>query len=258
MAVAHAVKPGMHMAFCSRDVKSAKADLLRIVTEIREHLEPQEAVPAIALADGGTGATAGLASNYALPTLNASNAPVTISARALTLTGTTVDSRAYDGTTVATLSGGTLGNVVSGDTLVLTQTGTFASKDVGSRAVTATSTFSVGSTTSGSVQGDYAITAPTGLTGTITKKVLTVTANNDAKFYGLADASGYYGVSYAGFVSGESATNLTTSPTVTRSNSSTQTAGSYTGVLVPAGAAATNYSFTYVNGNYTIDRKSVV
>ena len=30
------------------------------------------------------------------------------------------------------------------------------------------------------------------------------------------------------------------------------TAGSYTGVLVPSGAAATNYSFSYVNGNYTI------
>ncbi len=42
VAVAHAVKPGMHMAFCSRDVKSAKADLLRIVTEIRESLEPEE------------------------------------------------------------------------------------------------------------------------------------------------------------------------------------------------------------------------
>lgn len=42
VAVAHMVKPGMHMAFCTRDVKSAKADLLRIVTEIRESLEPEE------------------------------------------------------------------------------------------------------------------------------------------------------------------------------------------------------------------------
>lgn len=52
VAVAHAVRPGMHMAFCTRDVKSAKADLLRIVTEIRESLEPQEVEPAIALAEG--------------------------------------------------------------------------------------------------------------------------------------------------------------------------------------------------------------
>ena len=42
VAVAHAVKVGMHMAFCGRDAKSAKADLLRIATEIRESLEPEE------------------------------------------------------------------------------------------------------------------------------------------------------------------------------------------------------------------------
>jgi small ligand-binding sensory domain FIST len=32
----------MHLAFCKRDAKSAKADLLRIATEIRESLEPDE------------------------------------------------------------------------------------------------------------------------------------------------------------------------------------------------------------------------
>ncbi len=42
VAVAHMVQPGMHMAFCARDAKSAKADLLRIATEIRESLEPEE------------------------------------------------------------------------------------------------------------------------------------------------------------------------------------------------------------------------
>jgi small ligand-binding sensory domain FIST len=42
VAVAHMVQPGMHMAFCARDAKSAKADLLRIATEIRESLEPDE------------------------------------------------------------------------------------------------------------------------------------------------------------------------------------------------------------------------
>ena len=32
----------MHLAFCQRDAKAAKADLLRIATEIRESLEPEE------------------------------------------------------------------------------------------------------------------------------------------------------------------------------------------------------------------------
>jgi hypothetical protein len=110
-------------------------------------------ISAIALADGGSGATAGLASNYSLPVLNATNAPVTITAKALTVSGTSVSSRAYDGTLVATLTGGTLNGAVAGDTLLLTQTGTFASKDYSANAigVTASSTFSVGSSTNASI-----------------------------------------------------------------------------------------------------------
>ena len=81
---------------------------------------------------------------------------------------------------------------------------------------------------------------------------MTVTANNDAKFAGQADASGYYGVSYNGFVTGESASSLTTAPIITRSNAVSNIAGTYTGVLVPSGAVANNYSFSYVNGDYTI------
>jgi small ligand-binding sensory domain FIST len=42
VAIAHHVQPGMQLAFCKRDAGSAKADLLRIATEIRESLEPQE------------------------------------------------------------------------------------------------------------------------------------------------------------------------------------------------------------------------
>lgn len=42
VAVAHLVENGMHLAFCQRDAKAAKADLLRIATEIRECLEPEE------------------------------------------------------------------------------------------------------------------------------------------------------------------------------------------------------------------------
>ncbi|MBU6280344.1 MAG: hypothetical protein KGN78_13975 [Actinomycetales bacterium] len=62
------------------------------------------AISAITLLDqvGATSASGGLISNYALPTLNASNAPVTITPRALTasLTNTAV-SKVYDGTTSA-------------------------------------------------------------------------------------------------------------------------------------------------------------
>jgi small ligand-binding sensory domain FIST len=42
VAVAHAVSEGMQLVFCKRDATSAKADLLRMATEIREALEPQD------------------------------------------------------------------------------------------------------------------------------------------------------------------------------------------------------------------------
>jgi small ligand-binding sensory domain FIST len=45
VAVAHAVSAGMQLVFCKRDAASAKADLLRMATEIRESLEPQDMEP---------------------------------------------------------------------------------------------------------------------------------------------------------------------------------------------------------------------
>jgi hypothetical protein len=218
-------------------------------------------INAITLANGGTGATAGLAANYSLPALNAANAPVTINAKALTITGTSaVSDKIYDGTTTATVSGGTLSGAVSGDVLVLAQAGTFASANVGSTiAVTDASSFSVSTSTHSSATSDYTLPTLTGLHGNITPKTLTVTANNDAKFAGTSDTVGFAGVSYNGFVNGESASNLSaanfTAPSVTRTNASASNgndAGTYTGVLVPTGGTASNYTFSRVNGNFTV------
>jgi phosphotransferase system IIA component len=113
------------------------------------------------------GASAG---NYTLvePTGLSAN----ITPKALTVTGTTVSTMVYDGSTTATLTGGVLKGVVSGDTVTLTQSGTFASKDVGSGiAVTATDTIS------GASAGNYTLTEPTGLTGKIKPLAITVTAD---------------------------------------------------------------------------------
>jgi small ligand-binding sensory domain FIST len=49
-AVADLVEPGMRLAFCQRDVEAARRDLVRICSEIREELSPQDetAVPVAA------------------------------------------------------------------------------------------------------------------------------------------------------------------------------------------------------------------
>jgi small ligand-binding sensory domain FIST len=42
IALASPVKPGMELAFCQRNVRAARADLMRVCAEIREELEPAE------------------------------------------------------------------------------------------------------------------------------------------------------------------------------------------------------------------------
>ena len=99
---------------------------------------------------------------------------------------------------------------------------------------------------------------------TITPAPLTVTANDDARFYSLADTAGYNGVRYSGFVGGQTSAVLnTTALTISRDRSVQLTAdansvdtqdaaGSYTSVLVPAGVTSNNYNITFASGKYTI------
>jgi len=109
------------------------------------------------------------ATNYSLvqPALTG-----TITAKGLTVTGTLVTSKPYDGSTAATLSAGTLLGVLSGETLNLLPSGTFNTKDVGTaKPVTSTSTLS------GTQLANYALTQPTDLTGTITARVVSLTGS---------------------------------------------------------------------------------
>jgi hypothetical protein len=157
---------------------------------------------------------------------------LTVSPRPLTITSATTYNKVYDGTTSATLTGA-LSGVLFNDSVGLNLSASFASANAGN-GIAVTS----GSTLTGTSAGNYSLTQPAGLVANITKKVLTVTANNDAKFAGQADAAGYFGVSYNGFVGSESASALTTAPSISRSNAVSNIAGTYTGVLVPSGAVA--------------------
>ncbi|MDP1654516.1 MAG: YDG domain-containing protein [Hylemonella sp.] len=106
----------------------------------------------------------------------------------------------------------------------------------------------------------YGLTAANG-TLTVGKKTLQVVAKDDAKFVGYTDTGmpgyvsspGYAGVDYSGFVPGENISQVnTTNLTVTRTNTGTDTVGSYANVLQAAGLTSSNYTFSYVNGRYDI------
>jgi hypothetical protein len=106
------------------------------------------------------------AANYILSN-SQSTTNANLSAKALTVTGTTVTSRAYDGTLSAPLVNGTLVGVVGSDAVILTQTGSYADKNIGvSKPVTATDLIGGGGAS------NYTLTQPTGLVGDITAKAV--------------------------------------------------------------------------------------
>jgi hypothetical protein len=132
-----------------------------------------------------TGADAG---NYSLTQPAGLTADIT--AKALTITGPIATSRAYDGSTIIAVSGGTLTGVISGDTVALLDanaSGTVPDKNIGSgKVVTVTGYLLAGAQAAG-----YIVNQPTGLTVNITKKALTVTGAvaQDKNYNGNTTAS---------------------------------------------------------------------
>lgn len=83
---------------------------------------------------------------------------------------------------------------------------------------------------------------------TIHKGVITVTAGDADRCYDAADPA--FAVSYRGFVNNETSAGLTTQAVVSTLATATSAAGDY--ALVPSGATSDHYTFSYVNGTYTI------
>jgi len=203
----------------------------------------------------GSGNTAGLASNYSLAAGSASG---TITGRALTVTSAVVTSKAYDGTTVATITG-TLSGVLNSDVVTLVGTGTFASKNVGAnQVVTSTSTLS------GAAAGNYTLTQPSGLSGTITAKALSIGAPTIAsKVYDGTTAAGTVTVgALSGMVSPETLT-----VTGSAASYSSAAVGTYQNVVVTYTLAngsgntaglASNYSLSAGSATGTITPRELV
>ena len=145
-------------------------------------------IQAITLADGtaSAGVTAGLASDYQLPTLNPSNAPVSISAATLTPTLSNLNvNKDYDGTTAAPsgfTASYTFSGLVAGDTsAVLTPTNSIYNDAhvLGANTLTL-SGLSIGGVTgtNHSLPSDYVLSASTQtVAATISPKAVALSAN---------------------------------------------------------------------------------
>ena len=180
-------------------------------------------------------------SNYSLsdPTFSAD-----ITAKGLTVTGTSAANKVYDATTTATLSGATLSGVVAGDSVSLTggTSGTFATAAVGTGKSVSTT---MGIT--GTDSGNYTISQPTGITADITVKALTITgiSISNKVYDGNTTATISGTAAYSGLVGGESFSVTGTATAIfgdkTKGTNKSVTVSGYT-------APSANYSITQPSG----------
>jgi hypothetical protein len=126
----------------------------------------------------------------------------TITSAPLTVGGTTVSSKVYNGTSVADITGGSLVGLVGNDAVTLTQAGTFASKNVGI-GIAVTASDSLGGTSA----GNYVLVDPTGLTANITPASLTVSGTAvGSKVYNGSSVASLSGGSLVGVLGGDAVT----------------------------------------------------
>ena len=100
---------------------------------------------------------------------------------------------------------------------------------------------------SGASDANYSISYVNG-TLSVIKATLTIIADNQTKVEGSPNPT--FTISYSGFISGESPSNLTTIPTATCAANNNSPAGTYP--IIVAGGVATNYTIIYQNGTLTI------
>jgi hypothetical protein len=181
------------------------------------------------------------AANYSFVCVNGT---LTIGAASLTITPS-AQSKVYGSTlsipTTAFTSAG-LKNSDSISSVTMTSPGTSATASAGSYAISA-----AGATGSG--LSNYAIVYNTGAL-TVTKAVLTATANDASMTYGGAVPS--LTATYSGFMNGDSAAVITGTPTLTTTATSGSPVGSYAISCGAGPMSAANYTFTCVNGTLTI------
>ena len=88
---------------------------------------------------------------------------------------------------------------------------------------------------------------------TITKALLTATADNKTQVYGQSTPA--LTISYSGFVNGESTPVISVLPAANTIGNSTSPVGIYT--INPVGGVATNYDFNYTSGSLMINKATL-
>ncbi len=188
-----------------------------------------------------TGNGTALASNY---TLTGGKDGVTVVPATLAVTGTTVNTKVYDATTAASLSGATLAGVLGTDAVTLgtAGTGTFNNKNVGAGKPVTPATMTI----SGTDAANYVLVQPTGLSGTVTPRPVTVSATGQNKTYdGTPNAT--VTLAQSGVIAGDSVSFGYGGASFGTSNAGTGIGIQVSGIT-GSGADAGNYAFNTTAG----------
>ncbi len=193
-------------------------------------------VSAITLSDGSNG---GLASNYSISAGQTTTANIT--AKALTVSGITASNKTYDANTNATMvvTSASYSGLVSGDNVVVSATGTFDNKNIGTGK-----TVTISSSYSGSDVSNYSITNQSSTTANITARSLTVSGitASDKSYDGSTTATlGTSNILYTGLVSGD---DFSGSYTGTFNNANVASGKTVTISSTYSGDDVSNYSVT--------------
>ncbi len=166
----------------------------------------------------------------------------TITAKELTISSAAVSSKTYDANTDATITG-TLMGIVNSETVTYNGTGTFNDVNVDAgKPVTSTCSLT------GVAAGNYSLTHPINLTGTITAKAIIITTDPISKIYGEADPVFTYTASPA-IESGDSFTGVLS-----------RVAGEDVGTFeIQQGtlALSSNYTLSFISDNLTINTRPI-
>jgi hypothetical protein len=181
------------------------------------------------------------ASNYILSAQPSGlTASITASSTALTITGVVASDKTYDGTTVATLIGGTLVGVAAGDDVTLVAgTGSFNTKNVGIGKTVIASGYYL----SGNQAVNYTLTQPSGITARISAAPLSISAPTVtlSKVYDGNTSAAVAAGSLTGVVPTDS-TKVTVAATATYDNPIVGSNKTITISYFLYGTEATNYS----------------
>ncbi len=182
----------------------------------------------------------GLASNYSVS--NPSSVTAAITTKALTLTGISAGGKVYDGTTAATLSGGTLDGLVGSETLGFGGlSGAFSDKNAGMGKTVNVSGASLVDGTG--LASNYSLSNPTGVSASIIAKALTVngiTADNKVYDATTAATLNLAGAGFSGLVSGDDLSVLSANGAFSDKNAGSGKTVTVSGITL-GGSDAGNY-----------------